>query len=1405
VHRIRAGLADGGRGQLIAACGTGKTSIALWASERLIGDGGLVLVAVPTVGLVAQTLQAWRAELGDTLDALAVCGDDSVNDGQSCSGSTRRRSVQKVNAEDSLGAVEDILDPVTTDSDVVAEWLRGPFTATTRLIVGTHVSCHVMGAGLQKARTVADILVVDEAHRSAGASGKHTALLHDDDVIPAHRRLYMTATPRVFNATTSRQDDNHARKSDEFAHGMDDKSVFGPVLYNYPFSRAIEEGYLDDYRVAVIGVTKAEVLRTLRATEDRRREDGTQVVADERTAMVQAALSRAAADLGLRRIIAFCTRVADAQRFASTFTATLNVLPPRLRPERALHATHIHGGMNQSERARILGLLAEPPDDGWTVVSNARCLSEGIDIPSVDCITFTAAKRSPIEIVQAVGRALRCSANGSGIATILVPVLLPDDYSGTDEEVDAGDFEILWEVVRALRSHDDMFASALDFARANKYRGDHVLDKITFSLPHTFHTPRYLEHLTARLVRSATSRWWDGYGKLVAYRDTHGDFNVRRDSLADDFDLVRWIARTRQAYRNGTLPQERIDALAEINFPLRAVTDPIWRANIDTLRRFHAEHGHIQVPETLTSDRGTNLKRALIGYRNMKRRGTLSAAREAALNHLGMDWSSHNHALHREMIAFLRQHRAEHGHIAVPRGCTTSDGHDVSIWLQARRNKRRDGLLDDEEIRELNDLGMVWDGGRLHWERRLAFLRRFHAEHGTINVPRPRGASRSKETAAGGGEHVDISSDRELSDEGSGVGDPTEVKHKVWALISQYRSLRHRGKLAQFKIDDLDSLGIEWGTAARDWESVYRSAVRYRQKHGHLDLTEAKGAEVSVEYAELGRWLDTQRDRQFAGSLSPDRVAKLEALDFAWLRMSRTDEVWYRWLSALDDHCRVANIHPNVLPQNTETKHRRKIGNWLSVQRLLWQRGKLAAARVDALAQRGITPAKRRQAAPQKASVHALATDPWRHQLDAIRDAFTPGEQPDWESAAVATANRVLKKLRRQHDAGELPMSRVAELAAILPDWDIAQVRTRRQLIAARRFAAANGHLGPSATYVDDDGVTLGAWLSTQRRYRVAGELDELIASKLESLGIDWEPEASHWAFGLAAARDFQASHGHLRVSQHVHYTTPTGETRLLRQFLQLQRARRREGRLEDSRVADLDRIHMVWEPEMKNWDAKVAALRKYRESHGHIMAPWDAQVDGIHIGRVVSNARRDRAAGRLPKSRIADLDELGLVWDAREAGRREMIEFLRHFHAEHGHIRVSPSVRAMLSLTDEGKRPKSSGVDVCRWLREQRNRRARGDLSPEQIEELDTLGMVWTKRPQDAARWDRMMDLATTYFAEHGHLCVSAAEARGDRNAAALYHWCRRLRLSRQKGQLDHARIAELDAVGMQWPKTDN
>ncbi len=743
VDAVAAGLAASGRGLVVAACGTGKTLVAVHAAVRL-APTGLIVVACPSLALLAQTLQVWSG-CGLAAETLAVCSDDTV--------------------ADAAVHVSDLDCPVTTAPEEITEWVRRTATTRLRLFLTTHASAGVAGSGLLGANTAADLLIVDEAHHTAGWHGKHSALVHHDNRLPARRRLYLTATPRILAAN------RRGKAALAEMLSMDDPAVFGPVRHHYPFAAAIADGWLDDYRVVVIGITCAEILSVLRRADDRAVVDRSG--APLRTAVVQTALARAAVEFGLRRVLVFTPRIAESEEFALTLARTVAAMPEEQRPKGRLTVGHVDGTQTTTRRQRHLANLADPPEDGWTVLSNARCLGEGVDVPAVDGVAFTWPKRSEADVVQAVGRALRRNPGGSGVATVLVPVLLPDDPADM-LEADLAEWATLLQVLRALRAHDSGLALDLDTQRMNMGTSDtaELPPRVVLRLPDGYRTEDLLRHVTVRVLEQTTPDWLVPYAALRAFHAKAGHTVIPIGHRSGGVDLNAWLTHQRKQHRAGLLAADRVAALNELGIDWSPHADR-WQRGLAAARAFHARHGHLRVPRGDMFD-GVNLSNWLNNHRQAHRHGQLAPDRVSALDTLGIEWSPEQAAWSNNLAA-ATAFRNAHGHLRPPDD-PDSEHYSLYLWIRERRKDYRNGKLPPDRIQALTALGIEWSPHEAAWKRNLAAATAYHTRENHLRVPK-----HHRENG------VDLA---------------------AWFVA--VRRARRTGKLAPDKIAALDAIAMDW-------------------------------------------------------------------------------------------------------------------------------------------------------------------------------------------------------------------------------------------------------------------------------------------------------------------------------------------------------------------------------------------------------------------------------------------------------------------------------------------------------------------------------------------------------------------------------------------------------------------
>src|SRR5665213_726271 len=483
------------RGQLIRACGTGKTLIGLRVAEAMKSQRTLVLV--PSLSLVSQILSDWAKDGLRPFRFLPVCSDETIG------------------GEDHLVAhVSQLGVPATTDPTEIAEFMRG---AGTRVIFSTYQSTPTVALTFKRHKLEPfDLVIADEAHRCAGMKDGPFATVLDSQAIRARKRLFMTATPRIASEASKSRADSMGLE----LVSMDDQKDFGPVFHELKFSDAIRLKLLTDYRVEIIGVddplyrqyAEQGVFVTL---------DG-KTITDARTLASHIAVAKAIKKYDLRRIITFHGRVARAKEFADQFPQFIRWMPKADIPAGQIWTELISGDMASNKRDAILDKLREVQSPARGIVTNSRCLSEGIDVRALDGVAFIDPKESQVDIIQAVGRAIR-KAKRKRHGIIILPVYISSNEK-EEKTLEDSSFKQVWRVLRALRSHDDQLSSELDNLRTNlgkqgKVRAN-LPAKIHVNLP-TRLNARFADAFYLRTVRAITPLPSLTTAQILKWADAH--------------------------------------------------------------------------------------------------------------------------------------------------------------------------------------------------------------------------------------------------------------------------------------------------------------------------------------------------------------------------------------------------------------------------------------------------------------------------------------------------------------------------------------------------------------------------------------------------------------------------------------------------------------------------------------------------------------------------------------------------------------------------------------------------------------------------------------------------------------------------------------------------------------------
>jgi len=872
-----AALKVGDRCRVVMACGSGKTLVAQRAAEQVAGTG-LVVVAVPSLSLLKQTLESWARDSladGGLADWLAVCSDRTVADAPDPSE----------------------MPTVTTDAAAVTAWLaRRKQRERQRVVFVTHASMPVLAQALDDAGRRADLLVVDEAHRVAGR-GQLAGLATGP--FPTKARVFLTATPRIYTAQAKSKADGDGVE----IVSMDDEGRFGPEAHHLSFAQAVAAGLLCDFEIVVSIITDADTARLV----DRRvlaELDGVQDNAG--TLASHLAVARAAHDWNATRTISFHTRVRDAYWFAADHPRLARLV----NPDETVAAEATSGAVPAGTRNAALNQLRDLTDADRRLLANARVLSEGVDVPSVDAVAFIDPRRSVIDIAQAVGRVMRTDPDsGKTRGLVIVPVHLPAG-ADPDTAADAGIWKPVWDTLRALRSIDERLAEELDRYRYQLGRRTGPTEPPARLHFHSVEPldARFVEAVTTAAVQFTTASWEEWFGLLEAYTAEHGHASVPGDhATADGYKLGQWVGVQRRARKKGSLSADREARLEAVAGWTWDSIDAAWEDGFAHLVVYAAEHGHARVPVDHVTGDGYRLGQWAANQRSNRKQGKVSKEREARLEVVdGWTWDAVD-AGWEDGFAHLVVYAAEHGHARVPNAHVTSDGYKLGQWVGVQRRARKKGSLSaDREARLEAVAGWLWVAVDAGWEDGFAHLEAYAAEHGHARFR---------------GVHVTA--------DGFPLGG--------WA--NNQRMDRKAGRLSAEREARLEVVdGWEWGPRDAAWEDGFAHLVVYADEHGHALVPTAY---VTGDGHRLGQWVLNQRRAHKRGKLSGDREARLADVD-GWVWDAK-EAAWEEWFGLLEAY---VDEHDHALvPTAYVTGDGRGLGQWARVQREDRKAGRLVAER----------------------------------------------------------------------------------------------------------------------------------------------------------------------------------------------------------------------------------------------------------------------------------------------------------------------------------------------------------------------------------------------------------------------------------------------------------------------------
>ena len=848
IEKITAGLKEADRTTAVMACGTGKTLVALWAAEAQ--DPKTVLVLVPSLALLSQTLPDWckQTSWGKRFRYLCVCSDASVD-----------RPAK--DADEYALNQTDLEFTVTTDAKEVKKFL-GLNKDGVNVIFSTYQSAEVVAEGL-KGQTV-DLGIFDEAHKTTGDKEGLFAFGLSDKNIRIKKRLFLTATPRHYKL-------NQRDKDGDFqVVSMNDETVYGKVSYRLPFSAAVAAGIIVPYKVIIsVSLNKEVDAELLRRGSTRVRRDEIQA----KWVANQIALKRAIEKTGASKIITFHSRVNLAEEFAGDSARGFQ------EHVKGFDVFHVNGGQNAADRKALLEDFKASPRG---LITNARCLTEGVDVPAVDMVAFVDPRKSKIDIAQAAGRAMRQSkATNKKLGYIVVPLFIEQKKGETEAEAfTRSGFDEVAEVLGAMLESDDDLVDTIEKMQEARGRGDkfnprQLHNKIEVIGP-AINLDKLTQSIDVEILDCLGVSWDRWFGLLKKFQKREGHCLVPQRYTLNGLNLGAWVGGQRKI--KTSLSIDRVSRMDSIAFSWDPLTEQ-WEDAYNALKKFRKDEGHCRV------DRDYKVGKLRLGawVSNQRgKKGELSSDRVARLDEIGFRWDTLEDNWEENFVA-LKSFQEREGHCRVPQ--PRGGGNKLGVWVGTQRLRMKAQKLAPDRVAKLKSIGFIWDKQEDEWEEKFAALSSFQKKEGHCRV------------------------DRRFIIRGMKLG--------VWI-----RNLRlKKACLTPEQIRRLNSLGFSWDPLGEQWEQAYAELLRFHKQEGHCRVVNT----YLSNGLRLGRWVGTQRGSK--NLLNPDQVKRLDSIGFSWDPFS---EQWDHAYAALkkfhkrEGHCNVPRF------SNYDGI---RLGQWVSVQR----------------------------------------------------------------------------------------------------------------------------------------------------------------------------------------------------------------------------------------------------------------------------------------------------------------------------------------------------------------------------------------------------------------------------------------------------------------------------------------
>ncbi len=928
------------RGQLIMPCGAGKTITALWIKERLNPKNTLVLV--PSLALLRQIKEDWAKQKIDFYHYLCVCSETDIDKNND-------------NESDSIIAhTYEIGGRVQTKPEVIIDFLRKDFE---KIIFSTYQSLPQIEKALQDTDFQFDFILCDEAHKTAGTSSGIFTIVHDNKRIPALKRLYMTATPRVLSDNIKKKlGDNLA-----YAYDMSNPADFGYEFYRMSFKDAIDKGILVDYKIITIGISHKQIAELIK---ERR------YISDKNT--IEDIANNYALEIVMKQYnathaITFHSRV----KYAEEFSMRHKLLFENVK------TMSVNG--NQSTNARNI-LMTDFKNASKAVISNARCLTEGVDVPAIDLVYFCDPKNSKVDIVQATGRALRQDKRKDKKMGYIVIPIYHQNQDEVDKAISNSNFKNLISVIRALCDQDERLQDEINQLAYGKGK------KSSFSKLEFVSSEIYFEekvhllgfeeklknNLFNQVIEKNSDNWDLWFLQLKDYLELN---NNEYPSKKSSPKLYGWITAQRNFYKNKQLSYEQVKKLKAINFVWDAHSHS-WDIQFKILEEHAQEKG-------FEPNKSTDIGIWLTTQRTAIKKGILSNERIQKINSVKFKGTVIDAEWHKRFDDLVEyRNKNSYKWPNADRVNKDKPENKIANFCQQMRFFYRKNTLSDFWIDKLLSIDFNFDGRNDNWLKTYETLKEYLNKNGML----PEASSDLYNWAwRNNNKYINDKLDKNKKKLLADIDIDRLFKSKSWdewyndikafydlsgslptfntdkqlgAWLGVQRGSYKKGELDDVQIKKLEELGIIWdgNEAKKDrWIEMFDAVNSFYQENGRFPTGRNKGEEQ-----QLYNWCQGQRQKQ-AGTASGGKtkelkdwqVKKLENIEFDFQPRGEQglEEIWEKNYEELKEFCNKSKLTslPSVINGNSS-----KLYRWLKNQEIDYEKGRLKKERELKLAELGI-------------------------------------------------------------------------------------------------------------------------------------------------------------------------------------------------------------------------------------------------------------------------------------------------------------------------------------------------------------------------------------------------------------------------------------------------------------------